>query len=274
MDISYLDRGVGRISYNVTGDGPLVVAVPGMGDLRDSYRELVAPLVAAGYRVAVTDLRGHCDSDTTFREHGDEATAGDLLALIDELGGPAILIGNSMGGSAAIIAADERPDAVRALVLLSPFARELASPGALRTTRLLYHLLFARPWGAGVWSSFYGSRLNLGAKAPWLPEHVAAIRTSMRQPGRLRSFRELTLQLEHTVVEPHVAGVTQPVLALIGALDPDYRDQVGELAWLREHLHAETELVEDAAHYVHTQRPDVVVPRILSFLAAKAPARA
>ncbi len=62
----YLDRGEGRIAYDVTGSGPLVVAVPGMGDLRSSYRHLAPALVDAGFRVATMDLRGHGDSDTTF----------------------------------------------------------------------------------------------------------------------------------------------------------------------------------------------------------------
>src|SRR5687768_3064941 len=68
-DVQYLTRPDGRISYTVTGDGPLVVAVPGMGDLRGTWRELVGPLVDAGFRVAVADLRGHGDADTTFTEH-------------------------------------------------------------------------------------------------------------------------------------------------------------------------------------------------------------
>ncbi|MBW8873231.1 MAG: alpha/beta hydrolase, partial [Leifsonia sp.] len=81
--VRYLQRPEGRVSYTVEGEGPLVVAVPGMGDLRSSFRELVAPLLEAGYRVAVTDLRAHGDSDTTFDEFGDIATARDLIALID-----------------------------------------------------------------------------------------------------------------------------------------------------------------------------------------------
>jgi hypothetical protein len=40
---SYLDRSEGRVAYEVAGDGPLVVLVPGMGDLSSAYRFL-APL--------------------------------------------------------------------------------------------------------------------------------------------------------------------------------------------------------------------------------------
>ena len=51
MTTSYLDRGEGRIAYDVQGSGPLVVCAPGMGDLRSVYRFFAPALVAAGYRV-------------------------------------------------------------------------------------------------------------------------------------------------------------------------------------------------------------------------------
>jgi pimeloyl-ACP methyl ester carboxylesterase len=88
QETSYLSRPEGRIGYDVAGDGSLVVLVPGMGDLRAGYRFLAPALRAAGYRVACTDLRGHGDSDATFASYGDEETAGDVIALIEELGGP------------------------------------------------------------------------------------------------------------------------------------------------------------------------------------------
>ena len=116
---NFLERPEGRIAYTVMGHGPLVVAVPGMGDLRSTYRDVVPPLVAAGYRVAVTDLRGHGESDTTFRRHGDDVTGADVLALIAELGGPAVIIGNSMGAGAAAWAAAEESDAVAGLIPVS-----------------------------------------------------------------------------------------------------------------------------------------------------------
>jgi hypothetical protein len=64
-----------------------------MGDLRAGYRFLAPALRTAGYRVACTDLRGHGDSDARFPSYGDEETAGDIAALISELGGPAVIVG-------------------------------------------------------------------------------------------------------------------------------------------------------------------------------------
>ena len=94
------------------GDGPLVICIPGMGDLRSTYRFLVPTLVAAGYRVATMDLRGHGESSCVFESYDDEALASDVIALAESLGGPAVLIGNSMGAGAAVIAAAARPDLV------------------------------------------------------------------------------------------------------------------------------------------------------------------
>ena len=45
--------------------------------------------------MACTDLRGHGDSDATFTSYGDEETAGDVIALIEELGGPAVVVRTS-----------------------------------------------------------------------------------------------------------------------------------------------------------------------------------
>jgi pimeloyl-ACP methyl ester carboxylesterase len=117
QETSYLSCPEGRIGYDVAGGGPLVILVPGLGDLRAGYRFLAPALRAAGYRVACTDLRGHGDSDATFSSYGDEETAGDIIALIGELGGPAVVVGNSMGAGAAVLAAAQRPGITTGAVL-------------------------------------------------------------------------------------------------------------------------------------------------------------
>ena len=267
--VQYIQRPEGRVAYTVDGpaDGRLIVLVPGMGDLRSTWRELVGPLLGAGYRVAVTDLRGHGDSDTTFRTHGDIATAADVLALVDELGGgPAVLIGNSMGAASVAYAAAERPDAVEALVFTGPLLRNPSSGGS--AARLLYPLLFARPWGAAVWTRYYRGTLNRGRTAPWLDGHVAAIRTSMGDPARLAQFRSLTTQLTHAPVTPRLPEIHVPMLAFVGRRDPDFPDPLAEAAWLEHEVGARVELLDDVAHYPQHQAPDLVVPAVLEFLAA------
>ena len=101
----FLDVDGGRIAYEVTGEGPLVVLAHGMGDNRTTYRFLAPVLAEAGYRVASTDLRGHGESSTGWPSYTRTDTAGDLVALIAQLGGPAVIVGHSFAGGSATIAA-------------------------------------------------------------------------------------------------------------------------------------------------------------------------
>ena len=65
-EVAQLERPEGSDRLRGRGLGPLIVCVPGMGDLRATYRFLAPQLVAAGFRVATVDLRGHGDSTTGF----------------------------------------------------------------------------------------------------------------------------------------------------------------------------------------------------------------
>ena len=106
----YLDVEGGRIAYEVTGAGPLVVLSHGIGDRRQAYRFL-APAGPGRLPGRRADLRGHGESSMGWKSvTGKEAItrtdiAGDLLALIRHLGGPAVLVGHSISGGAATIAA-------------------------------------------------------------------------------------------------------------------------------------------------------------------------
>src|SRR5215472_13739662 len=95
----------GRIAYDVIGSGSLVVLSHGIGDRRQAYRFLAPMLAQVGYRVATADLRGHGESSIGWPSITRTDIAGDLLALIDHLGGPAVLVGHSISGGAATIAA-------------------------------------------------------------------------------------------------------------------------------------------------------------------------
>lgn len=132
----YLTIDGGQIAYDVTGDGPLVVLSHGIGDRRQAFRLLAPKLIAAGYRVAAADLRGHGESSMNWKSHdGSDAisrtdVAGDLLALIRHLGGPAVIIGHSISGGAATIAAAQAPELVSAIIELNPFTKTQKPPQA------------------------------------------------------------------------------------------------------------------------------------------------
>ena len=258
----FLSRAEGRIAYDVSGDGPLVVLVPGMGDLRSTYRLLAPALRNAGYRVATTDLRGHGDSDTGFSSYGDAETAADVVALVEALGGPAVVVGNSMGAGAAAIAAAERPDLVSGVVLVGPFVRNTSG----RVQTMLMRLAMLRPWAGLVWK-LYLPTLYAGQKPADQSEQLAAVSAAMRRPGYTAAFAKLVAHLDHSVVEVRLGEVTAQALVVMGELDPDFPDPRVEADWIAAHLDARVVMVPEAGHYPQAQRPDLVVPAVLEFLA-------
>ncbi|OUC04926.1 hypothetical protein RY27_30400, partial [Litorilinea aerophila] len=124
MSTRYLDVADGFLAYDDQGEGPLVVCVPSMGDLRAEYRYLVPQLVDAGYRVVTLDVRGHGESSVGWTDYSVAGVGSDLVALLRALdGGPAVLVGTSMAAGAAVWAAAEAPELVAGLVLVGPFVR-------------------------------------------------------------------------------------------------------------------------------------------------------
>ena len=258
----HLPRPDGRIAYDVTGEGPLVVLVPGMGDLRATYRFLAPALVAAGHRVATTDLRGHGDSDASFAAYGDVETAGDVLALIEALGGPAVIVGNSMGAGAAAYAAAERPDLVSALVLVGPFVRD-GSISAL--TRVMMRVAMATPWAALSWKS-YAPKFYAGRRPDDLDTYLPEVVASIKRPGYAKAF-SLTTRTSHAPVEARLGEVSAPTLVVMGEQDPDFPDPRAEADWIAATLHGTAVMVGEAGHYPQSQQPGIVVDAIVSFLA-------
>lgn len=76
---------------------------------------------AAGHGALLFDYSGHGESDGRFEDGTISAWRDDALAAIDtQTEGPLILVGSSMGGWMALLAALARPQRVRGLVLIAP----------------------------------------------------------------------------------------------------------------------------------------------------------
>ena len=258
---SYLDRPGGRIAYDVAGSGPLVVCIPGMGDVRSVYRFLAPALADAGFRVATMDLRGHGDSDATFASYDDVAAGSDLLALAEHLGGPAVLVGNSMGAGAACWAAAETPEATAGLVLLGPFVRDGAT-NALGA--LMFRLALVRPWGAAAWRAYFRTLYPTRHDAQF-EAHAAEVAASLRRPEHWDAFRQTT-QTSHAPAEARLDEVRAPTLVVMGEKDPDFPDPAAEARWIADRLSGEVLMVPDAGHYPQAEFPQLVSPAVVRFV--------
>lgn len=261
MTVSFVETDGGKLAVEVEGEGPLVICSPAMGDTRDAFAPFAAHLVACGHRVARVDLRGHGDSTARFNHYGDEASADDLLTVIEALGGgSAVLAGASMSAAAVVIAAARRPEKVGGLVLIGPFLRN----GSGKMMRWTLHAALARPWGPTIWR-YYATKLwpGLGDRAS---ERAATTTSLLTRPGRWAAFHATTAT-DHSVVALWIGRVQAPVLVVMGDADPDWKDPLAEAKWVASNfIDVETITVPGAGHAPMLERPEIVNPAMSKFL--------
>ena len=269
----HLDIAGNTLAYELTGEGPLVVLAHGIGDSRHSYRFLAPALAAHGYRVANVDLRGCGDSGLGWDGYSRTDIAGDLVALVRHLGGPAVIIGHSISGGAATIAAAAASDVVAGVVELAPFTRaqsfDLAGLVRVKRFRAGYTQL-AKVVVAGsltAWKKYLD--VAVPAKpADWDAE-LARIDAKLREPGRMEVLRAMG-KSSPADAGAQLANVTCPVLVVMGDADPDWVDPRVEGEKVVADLPrgcGELAVIEGAGHYPHTQTPDEVLALALPFLA-------
>jgi pimeloyl-ACP methyl ester carboxylesterase len=119
-------------------DRPLVLLLHGFPELAFSWRKVMLPLAAAGYRVVAPDQRGYgrttgwdADYDGDLGSYRILNAVRDALGLISALGyrNAEGVVGHDFGASVAAWCALVRPDVFRSVALMSaPFAGPPALP--------------------------------------------------------------------------------------------------------------------------------------------------
>jgi pimeloyl-ACP methyl ester carboxylesterase len=261
---------------------PAVVCLHGAYDHGRMWDGLAPELVALGYRVVAPDLRGHGDSGRLSSGAAWAASALDIALLARHLGPPVGLVGHSFGGGQALYVAGVWPELVRWVVNLDgvgPPAGALVPPEDPATTaadllagadRVLSRLPRVHPSADGL----VARRRAINGRMPeeWL-EHLVRHGTRPAEGGLVwkadplfgvgmpAAFDIDALHAEHEVV-------TRPVLVLTGSEHDTWSEMTPEEVDERlTHLPtARHRVVEGAGHYVHLERPDVVVAEVRAFL--------
>lgn len=199
-----------HIAYEVMGTGDPVVLLHGFTDSRHSWREAghADALVAAGRQVILTDCRGHGDSGKPHdpAAYGAKQRVADMLAVLDQLDiRRADLIGYSMGGVIALMAALQMPGRVGALAVIGahPFAQDMD-----RVREALFD-------GIEGWINLiesHGTRLPAPVKERMLANDITALRACIAR-DRPDSSSLLT-------------ELRAPVLAVAGTRDPYFESVV------------------------------------------------
>jgi pimeloyl-ACP methyl ester carboxylesterase len=267
-----LDRGGRFLRWIEVGTGPAVVFESGAMSPVAGFAAVFKEL-AADHRLIAYDRAGYGVSDAVPLDL--ELQIGDLIAILEEAG-QAVLVGHSWGGLLAQLAAWQRPELINGLVLvdashehfwaqLPPEVRtkigqhpDRSTPAGEdpRSTELLEQ---ARELAAEVSQSVGGDPLLEEACLSYLATDEQLFTYLDEVPMALDHLDQITVRRSQSVwpkapvvlltaTKGRPEAMTVQVLAI--------QEQVRSAANGR-HL-----VVPDSGHYIHLDRPDLVISSI------------
>ena len=106
------------------GSGPLIVMLPSRGRDSEDFDDVAAGIASAGYRVLRPQPRGSKASVGPVEGITMQDLARDVAHVIErENAGPAVIAGHAFGNWVARMLATDRPELVRAIVLVAAAAK-------------------------------------------------------------------------------------------------------------------------------------------------------
>ena len=116
-------NGVG-VRYDVRGSGERTLVLVHGHQAHHMWWHAVVALLAPHWRLVLLDLSGHGDSGHRADGYHDAIWCDDVLAVVAAVGGEApVLVGHSMGGRIALVAAARQPDLVAGVVMVDSVVR-------------------------------------------------------------------------------------------------------------------------------------------------------
>ncbi|MBV1851945.1 alpha/beta fold hydrolase [Catellatospora tritici] len=267
------------------GSGPLVVLLHGFPEFWWAWHEQLPLLADAGFRAVAVDLRGYGATDKPPRGYDGFTLAADVVGLIRALGErSATVVGAGAGGLIAWSAAALHPKLVNRLVVLgaahplrlrtalvADAAQRRAGRALLRFQLPRYEHVLTRD-GAELAGDLMRSWTGPSFRqTPAYEEYEARCREALRIPQAAFCAMEAYRWAFRSTLRLHgyrfIRAVRQPIitptLQLQGALDPITLTATAQGSGRYVLADYEWHLIEDAGHFLHVERPDLVAGEII-----------
>ncbi len=260
----FLTVGGARLYYDDQGAGsPIVLIHAGIADSRMWDAQMAR--LSAHYRVIRFDLRGFGKSETEPEPFSDVADLAELFRALDIE--PAVVVGASMGARVAVELALERPNLVRALLLVAPgLFRGLPPSEPLAAG----WRAMEQAYEAGDTDRMLELELGLWVDGPRRSPHQ--VEPSLRE--RVRDMNAVAYRLEalasgrQSLSPPAVERLNElkvPTLVVVG--DEDQRDILDIADYLVDQISDAREVVvRDAAHMLTMERPEEFNALVVEFV--------
>lgn len=257
-----IDVGDAQIHTEITGEGPDLLLVAGLGGRGAFWNQQIADF-AQHFRVITFDHRGCGNSTPDKVVYGAEHMAKDVLALMDAMDiGKAHLVGHSTGGAIGQHIALDAPERLTKLVLSCSWAGPDTYLTQLFKTRREI-LISCGPLAyltTGTFLAMPSSHLQPQMKSArdFMEERMAAF------PGLEVELSRINAVYTHDL-RSRLHAINTPTLC-IGAADdqitpPGFTEEMGELI-----SGAETHLLTRGGHFSPIVSTDEYNARVLEFL--------
>jgi len=243
-------------------DTPVIILSHGFAMGHEMWEHQVGPLSAAGWRVVAHDERGW--GQTTYTAPFDYwDLASDVLGLMDHLGvDRAVLGGMSQGGFLSLRASLTAPERVRALVLVDSEAGVFSDEG-----RAGFQALFDAAMALGM-SGEMGDALQMALFGPDFDASLWRARWTARPLAQWADAKECLFERDD--VTDRLGEITCPAITFHG--DVDMGIDIAQGRALAAGLGGPSEfvVVPGAGHSANLEKPELVNPPLLAFLAGLA----
>jgi aminoacrylate hydrolase len=256
------DLGDLEIYYEVHGDGPPVLLVPGLGGV-GAYWLPNIPAFAAKHRVIIHDHRGTGQSSRSKIEYSVDQMTDDLVRLMDHLKiDRAHLVGHSTGGAIAQTLAVTRPERLASLVIYASWTK--ADPFFKRSFEARRTLLTTAGDAAYVRSTpvFLYPAWWINANAALLEEREKVAIPGFPGAEIVASRIDAIVAFDRTADLPRIKAPTLVICARDDFITPAYFSE--ELA--RRIPSAELQLLDRGGHCASETVSEAFNAAVLGFL--------
>lgn len=227
----------------------------------------VVPALAGRHHVIRVDLPG-CGQSPPAPSYDVPAQAGRVAALLDDLGLRRVAaVGHSSGGYVATALAEQRPDLVGSLALISTGPRL----DALLAQPLILRILLAPPLGPLLWSrrsdAVIRKAISATAARPVdIPDDVVAELRGTTYRAFRAVLRRNGAYLAQRGVPERLAALDVPVLVIFGGADP--RWEPASAHQYEAVPNARVEMLPGVGHLPMFEAPATTSGLLLAFTAA------